>query len=574
MTKQELKALRKPFIKQFFLHNKFNLVMTVLSSLIGSFVNIGISWGLQQVFDLVSGQCPYSLGTLVLIAVLLLGLLLLAGLLDWLFLPKFRARAVRQYKEYAFNELTKKGVQAFAGENTSTYISALSNDISAIETNTITVIQGVIQLAFSFIGALALMLFNNPLLTVIAICFSILPVVISILFGNRLAGAEKALSDRKESYLGSVKDALTGFAVIKSFRAESAIRKLHDEKTAEVEKAQVKRGKLNVIIVYISSIANAATQFGVFFVSAAFALSGMGVTAGTVALFVQLMNYLLMPIGEFPKFLANAKASAALIDKLALALNENTESGGETVAPELRKGIVMKDVSFAYEKDKPVLFDFDMELRPGSCWALVGGSGSGKSTVLNLLMGAWRDYGGSIAYDGREVRDIAPDSLYGAVSIIQQNVFIFNSTIRDNITMFSEFPEDEIERAVRLSGLSELIREKGSDCLCGENGSGLSGGERQRISIARALLRKTPVLFVDEATASLDRATSSAVLDSILSLEGFTRLIVTHDLNDAVLRKCDGVIALKNGRVAECGPFDELMERKGYFYSLFTVSQE
>lgn len=573
MDKKELKALRKPYLTQFIKHNRFNLAITVFSAVLASAASLGISWVLQKVFDVMDGSTSMTLGQVVLVSVGFLMILLVSGAIDYFFLPKFRARAIKQYKEYVFNELTKKGVQAFASENTTTYISALSNDIAAIETNTLNVIQAGVQLALMFIGALALMLYNSPLLTLVAIGFSIMPVVVSLIFGNRLAEAEKLLSDKKESYLASVKDALTGFAVVKSFKAERAIAKLHENKNREVEKAQIKRGKLSIVINYISTIANAITQFGVFFVSAWFALSGMGVNTGTVVLFVQLMNYLIMPIGELPKYFSGWKASCALVDKLALALNENIPSEGESMEPELKEGIVLKNVSFAYEKDKPVLNNVSMDLKAGGCWALVGGSGSGKSTVLNLLMGAYGGYEGSIAYDGREVRDIETGSLYDAVSMIQQNVFVFNSTIRDNITMFSSFPEEEIERAVRMSGLSALIREKGEDYLCGENGSGLSGGERQRISIARALLRKTPVLFVDEATAALDAETTFDVLDSILSLEGFTRVIVTHDLDEAILKRLTGIIALKNGSVVESGAFDELMEKKGYFYSLFTVSQ-
>ena len=573
MSKKEIQALRRPFLKELFRNNKFNLTMTVIAALFGAAAELVISWLIKEVADLISGECPYGFGTLLIITVCAFALFGMGWILDGTFLSAFRAKAMKQYREYVFDRLLEKGIQAFSGENSSLYLSALSNDVNTIETEFIGRLQNTVQVGIAFIGALGLMLWCSPLLTLIAIGFSLLPILVSVVLGNKAAIAEKNLSDKKERYTGMLKDALTGFSVIKSFKAEKSIASLHEAGNADVAEAAKKRTRVNVLVAYSSGVAGAILQFGVFFVAAALALSGRGITAGTAIVFVQLLNYVLGPIQTFPVFFAGTKSAFGLIDKLAQALNKNIPDDGEQIPPQLTEGITVRDLAFAYEEGKPVLSDVDMDLRAGGCYALVGGSGSGKSTILNLLMASYRGYQGQILYDGKELKNVSTGSLYDLVSIIQQNVFVFNSTIRDNITMFSQFPQEEIDRAVRMSGLSKLIDEKGADYLCGENGSGLSGGERQRISIARALLRKTPVLFVDEATASLDAETSFEVLDAILKLDGYTRVLVTHDLDENILRRCTGLFALKNGAVSEQGSFDALMEKKGYFYSLFTVSQ-
>lgn len=234
--------------------------------------------------------------------------------------------------------------------------------------------------------------------------------------------------------------------------------------------------------------------------------------------------------------------------------------------------IEVKDLTYGYEPESHVLKDLDVQFDAGKSYAIVGGSGSGKSTLLNLLMGSSSNYQGEICIDGVSIKNIESESLYQLMTSVQQNVFVFNDTIRNNVTMFHEFSDKEVTLALERSGLSELIEKRGEDFVCGENGANLSGGERQRISIARALLRKSPILLVDEATAALDAATARAVSFSILNLVGMTRIVVTHRLEEAILRRYDKILVMKNGTICEQGNFDTLMQQKGQFYSLFQIA--
>lgn len=565
---------RKQFITQFFVQNKVNFSLAVIATIGLSFINLGISWLLQQVIDVMTGSADtFDLWTLTLISIGLIGSILVIGWINFQSKPKFNAQAMRQYKDYAFSLLTKKGINAFSSENTSVYLSALSNDTTNIEANYLNNTFTLVSQSLSFVGAFVMMIWYSPILTLSAILLSLLPLLASLLAGNRLMSAEKKVSDRNASYVATLKDCLSGFSVVKSFKAEKQIIKMLANSNQSAEGSKQARNKLNSIISIAAASAGAAAQLGVFLVGAYLALSGNSITAGVVLVFVNLMNFVIQPIAEVPGLLANRKAALGLIDKLADSLSNNVRESGHPIENKLEHSIRLENVSFSYDQEKIILQDINLKLEKGKSYAIVGGSGSGKSTLLNLLMAANSNYSGHIYYDDNELRDISSESLYDLVSIIQQNVFVFNSTIEDNITMFSEFKREEIDHAIKLSGLSTLIEQKGKDYLCGENGSGLSGGEKQRISIARSLLRRTPVLFVDEATSSLDVETAFGVTNSILDLDGLTKVMVTHTLDEAILRRCDAIITLKSGTIKEMGSFDKLMNDKGYFYSLFTVSQ-
>ena len=564
----------RPYTKQFYKGNVLCFLFALCETLLEVIGALLVSWLIQQLIDLISGyETGFSLLQLTIITLALIGGTAAANLISYHFKPRFITRGISQYKEYVFGEITKKNISAFSGEDSSTYISALTNDIQTIEQGYLWNTFSILESSLTFVGAMVLMIWYSPLLTLMAIGLSLLPLIASILTGNKVAVEEKKVSDRNEAYTSTLRDSLGGFSVIKSFKAEARMIRIFKKKVRELAKAQCRKHKMRILVQLFGSVAGITAQLGVFLFGAYLALSGKGVTAGTTMIFVQLMNYVLSPIGIIPTCIAERKAAKTLVEKIANVLNANVREESKTEHRRLQHGITLKNLSFGYEPERQVLNKINCSFELGKSYAIVGASGSGKSTLLNLLMASHDGYTGSICYDEAELRQISSESLYEMVSIVQQNVFIFNASIRDNITMFSDYPREEVDRAIKLSGLSGLITERGEDYLCGENGSGLSGGEKQRISIARSLLKQSQVLLVDEATAALDPQTAFQVSNAILDLNGLTRIVVTHALDENLLKRYDCVLTLKNGRITESGTFDELMEGKGYFYSLFTVSQ-
>ena len=570
-TKQNKKKNRE-FIHQLYYKNRINFIVTIILTIAMSSLNLMISWLIQQIMDCTANQDMQALVRSAWIVIIVVVIYTIANVMYRAVYPRFLQRAMQQYRDYAFSRLTQKSLRSFSKEGTALYVSALTNDCTSIENNYLAATFTLIELLFCFLGALIMMLYYSPVMLVLAVALSFLPVAVSMTAGNRLTEQEKEISKKNERFVSIVNELLSGFPVIKSFRAETQASRLFSQRNEQAEEAKKNKRRTEQLISLLANDAGIIAQMGIFLVGAWLAISGKGVTAGVVIVFVQLMNYILNPISQVPLLWSNRKAAIALMEKLSDALSENVREEGREKLNGFSEKIEVKDLTYGYEPESPVLKDLDVQFDAGKSYAIVGGSGSGKSTLLNLLMGSSSNYQGEICIDGVSIKNIESESLYQLMTSVQQNVFVFNDTIRNNVTMFHEFPDKEVTLALERSGLSEFIEKRGEEFVCGENGANLSGGERQRISIARALLRKSPILLVDEATAALDAATARAVSFSILNLVGMTRIVVTHRLEEAILRRYDKILVMKNGTICEQGKFDTLMQQKGQFYSLFQIA--
>lgn len=570
-TKQNKKKNRE-FIHQLYYKNRINFIVTIILTIAMSSLNLMISWLIQQIMDCTANQDMQALVRSAWIVIIVVVIYTIANVMYRAVYPRFLQRAMQQYRDYAFSRLTQKSLRSFSKEGTALYVSALTNDCTSIENNYLAATFTLIELLFCFLGALIMMLYYSPVMLVLAVALSFLPVAVSMTAGNRLTEQEKEISKKNERFVSIVNELLSGFPVIKSFRAEAQASRLFSQRNEQAEEAKKNKRRTEQLISLLANDAGIIAQMGIFLAGAWLAISGKGVTAGVVIVFVQLMNYILNPISQVPLLWSNRKAAIALMEKLSDALSENVREEGREKLNGFSEKIEVKDLTYGYEPESHVLKDLDVQFDAGKSYAIVGGSGSGKSTLLNLLMGSSSNYQGEICIDGVSIKNIESESLYQLMTSVQQNVFVFNDTIRNNVTMFHEFPDKEVTLALERSGLSEFIEKRGEEFVCGENGANLSGGERQRISIARALLRKSPILLVDEATAALDAATARAVSFSILNLVGMTRIVVTHRLEEAILRRYDKILVMKNGTICEQGNFDTLMQQKGQFYSLFQIA--
>ena len=558
--------------KQFLKNNKVNYIMTIIALMLSSAMNIALAFMLQFFIESVEYDSHailkkgYTIGT---------AYLIIYGMFSFIqrnYKNTYLRKAMAQFKDYIFERILGKSIARFGDGASAKLISAFSNDLASIENNYLAGTLSLIYTVIIFVASTIAALYLQWQLAIPVLVFSIISILISLKYGERLVVKEKETSDENMGFVAQVKDLLNGFIVIKSFKAEKEVLDIFRKKNIKLEETKEGRRVTSDTVSIFSDVSSIIVS--IIILALGFYMAFIDIMSiGKVLAFIQLSNYILHPVRYLAPQLSNRRAAIELIERISDEVEKEEEMKEGIVVDDFERDIVMRNLSFAYGEDQIVLKDINLSFEKGKSYAIVGGSGSGKSTLLKLLLGYNTNYDGDLLIDGIQMKDIDLDSLYDNISIIQQDVFLFDSSIKDNITMFRPFDKEKVGKAIEQSGLVALIEEKGDDYSCGEGGKNLSGGEKQRVSIARCLVRETPILLMDEATASLDNSIAQMVESKILSIDNLTRIIVTHRFNDAIMQKYDKIFVMNRGSVTEEGTFDELMEKKGYFYSLYNVSQ-
>lgn len=464
------------------------------------------------------------------------------------------AEARRGLKDDLFRSIYHRSMAEFEQGSSAKYINELSNQVNLFENTYFQNIISVGDLLVSFLSAALICVYVQPVMLLIMLALAVLTLGVTKVTTKPLERSMKEYGGRLEEYTQEIKDDFTGFDIIYLFHSIRPVVDRHGRANAAMETAKRKNENCQMYCAYTGQLVGLLSTVLVMAAAAYFSQKG-AISAGMIIAFGHLIGKIVSPITSIPSVVAGFHAARPIGNEFQDILRSADAGKGKGKA--VSEGdIVLEQVSFGYG-DRLILNGCTCRFERDGRYVLLGNSGEGKSSLLRLIAGVHQSYEGDILMGDTELRTADREKLSEAVAMVKQDTFLFQDTVRNNITLFrDDYSERQLSEAVERAGLKETVAAlpEGLDTLLCENGSNLSGGERQRIGLARAILRNARVLLLDEFTANLDQETARELEDYILSMTNRTIITVTHRRDAEMLRKYDRVYVLRNGRLEEAKP--------------------
>ncbi|HDK7138564.1 TPA: ABC transporter ATP-binding protein [Clostridium botulinum] len=552
--------------------NKLLLILTIIFSIISSAAMVGLSLFIQTTIDYVTIGNMDGFKRILIYSV---GYGILIGLLYFIYdiLSKmFIRNLLKMLRNKVFFGILRRNYKDFNSKNTADYISVLTNDMKLIEENYVVPLLLILQYSVMFGVTVILLLYLSPLVTLGIFISMLLIFIVPSIFGKTLENKQLELSNRLSFFTSKLKDIFLGYDVIRSYNLRDNTTKEFQEENNNLANAKFTADKIFVINESLSQILGLGTQFVAIFLSAYLVIKGeltMGMLIAIVQLSATFVQPVIMIMNNVPK-LNSVKPIIKRIDDFSNY--EDTDFVGKD-KPYFNSNLEISNLYFNYGNERPAIDNISLRIDRNKKYAIVGGSGCGKSTLVKLMLGYYSDFNGDIKFDGNSIKNLDIEQLNKMISIIHQNVYMFDKTIKDNICLYKEFSKEQINNVLNLSGANKFIEEttNGLNYLVGENGSNLSGGQRQRIAIARALIQQTPILVLDEGTSAIDMQTAYDIESKLLSIENLTLITITHKMSEELLSLYDEIIYMENGHIVEKGNLKELLDKKDKFFKFYTV---
>jgi subfamily B ATP-binding cassette protein MsbA len=521
---------------------------------------------------------PRGTNPLPVIAALLVVFTLIRGLSEYLsnvLMWKIGVSVVVDLRQRLYDHVLNQSSEFFSDHPTNTLTSHLVSDAEKVQTAVSSLLADLLREGLTFLALFALVFILNWRLTLVVVLVGPLIYGLTVRFGRRLRRMAHRTQEGVEDVLDIAQETISGNRIVKAFGMEAFERSRFRTALVRLANTQVKAAR----VVYLSSPILemvGVVLAAVFLIFVASEVRSQTMTTGDFAAYIVAMLQMYDPLRKLSRVQNYFQQSFAASSRIHSLLDTHTEMADRPGARELEPfsgAIEFKNVSFKYrDSESWTLRGVDLSVRCGEVVALVGLSGAGKSTVTNLLMRFFDPVDGAILIDGADIRESKLASLRSQMSLVTQEVILFNDSIINNIAYGRpEFDRTRIEDAARAAYAHDFIMDRGGyETLIGERGVKLSGGERQRLAIARALLKNAPILILDEATSALDTQSERLVQRALANLmQGRTTLVIAHRLT--TVHRADKIVVLDRGRIVDTGNHSELMSRGGIYRDLYEL---
>lgn len=483
-------------------------------------------------------------------------------------------RIVMNLRSTLFAKLQKLPISFFDTHSHGDIMSRLSNDIdnvsSTISQSTIQLISGVITI----VGSLIMMLALSPILT----AASVITVPMVFLLTRTIAKKTKVLFKNQQAELGKlnghIEETISGIQVVKAFNNEERVIQQFDEVNLKLSEIGIKAQICSGFIMPLMNVINNIGFAAVAGVGGVLAVRNL-ITVGIIASFLSYSRQFSRPLNDLANIFNTLQSAIAGAERVFDILDEKEETSdvpGAKVLENPRGHVVFENVTFGYRLDVPILKNISFNAEEGSDTALVGPTGAGKTTIVNLLARFYDVTNGRILIDGIDIREYTRDSLRQCFGIVLQDTYLFSGTIKENIKYGKlDASDEEVEAAAAMANADVFIRRlpKGYDTVLSESGSNLSQGQRQLLAIARAILADPSILILDEATSSVDTRTELNIQEAMLKLmSGRTSFIIAHRLS--TIRDADTIMVIDDGGIVEKGSHRSLIDKKGVYFDMYS----
>lgn len=542
-------------------------IASILSTLMAYFIQI--------IIDIVAASDKNRLKAIIFYTIIFLAAYFTFQFLKAYFSKKFQNNFINKLRLLLFEKIFKRTPENFRKYDSSDYLSILINDIQLFHEGTLNSSMLIVEGSISATIAIAALFYIAPSIALVIIGCIIIMYFVPYIFGKIIQRQQIVLSKNLAKLTGITKSYLNGFNTIFTYLIQKTCIHNFSDKNTTVTKSRMKMDQKLSLSESLSAVLSIGTEFIVLFLSA-FDVLNEKMSIGTMVAIMQLSGGFIQPIMIIMQNIPKVIGGKTILHRFEDIITYEITGFSGTKAPEYKHNIELKNLQFSYDDTRLILDNVNCTFEKNKKYALLGGSGSGKSTLIGLMTGLSSDYKGSILFDGMELKNLDLNQVLSLVTVTQQDSFLFDSTILENITLGEEYNTEDLDKVCHMSGVDKFLDEvpNGLNCNIVECGNNLSGGQKQRILIARALLQKKPIMILDESTAAVDKKTAYDIENRLLNIPNLTLITVTHNLDKKILEKYDELLFLENGQILNTGSFLELYDKSMAFQQFMSIAYE